>query len=97
MAVLSFRKTLAEVSYTTLVTTASLNSPPDECQTHLVCLVHFFGRCPDEHSSEQMFFPFNDQLDVVFESMDQSVTYMYVMHDVGILFAYVTKTSECRA
>jgi hypothetical protein len=54
------------------------------------------GRCLDEHSSEQMFFLFNGQLDVVFESMDQSVTYMYVMRDVGILFEYVTKTSECR-
>jgi hypothetical protein len=42
-----------------------------------------------------MFFVFNDQLDVVFESIDQSVTYMYVMRDVGILFEYV-KTSECR-
>jgi hypothetical protein len=97
MAVLSFRKILAQISYTRLVPTSSLNSPPDECQTHLIWPVHFFGRCPDEHSSEQMFFPFNDQLDVVFESMDQSVTYMYVMHDAGILFEYVKKTSECRA
>jgi hypothetical protein len=75
MAVLSFRKILAEISYTRLVTTSSLNSPSDECQTHLVWSVRFFGRCPDEHSSEQMFFfPFIDQLDVVFESIDQSVT-----------------------
>jgi hypothetical protein len=95
MAFLSFRKILAEVSYTPLVTTSSLNPPPDECQTHPVCQVRFCGRCPDEHSSEQMFFPFNDQLNVVFNAIDQSVT--YVMRDVGILFEYATRASGCHA
>jgi hypothetical protein len=55
------------------------------------------GRCLDEHSSEQILFLFNGQLDVVCEAIDQSVTYMYVMHDVGLRCEYVTKTSECRA
>jgi hypothetical protein len=42
-----------------------------------------------------VFFSFNDQLDVVFESIDQSVT--YAIRDVRFRFDYVTKTSECRA
>jgi hypothetical protein len=95
MTILSFRKTLAEVSYITLVTNLSLKPAPNECQTHLVCQVRFCGRCTDEKGFEQMFFLFNNQLDVVFESIDQSVT--YVMHDIGILFEYVTKASECHA